>query len=300
MIESIATVPPWAMTLTAALTVVAASASGALWLRGSGAALAARLPLLLALALGVLLGDAFIHLLPHAWRDLGAAPTAMLCAAGFGLFAVLGRLLPHRHRHGNAPALLRDSGKALPVTLWGDGLHNAMDGVLLALAFSASPVLGLATWIGLLAHELPQEWGDLAVLVASGERVSRAVALNLISALAIVPGALLGLWLGEVAASALGWLVPVVAGGFVYLAMFVLTPALRRACRRRPRGGVRLAAVGAAGIAAMGGLAVLEARLGLEHGHVHWEAPSAPARPNFAPWVPASRAYTAPSPTSPR
>lgn len=284
MIEAIATLPPWAMTMTAAMTVVAASASGALWLRGSAAALAARLPMLLALAFGVLLGDAFIHLLPHAWRDLGAAPSVLLFAAGFGLFAALGRLLPHRYRHAHSPPLLRDGGKALPVTLWGDGLHNAMDGVLLALAFSASPVLGLATWIGLLAHELPQEWGDLAVLVASGERVSRAVALNLVSAAAILPGALLGLWLGDVASSALSWLVPVVAGGFVYLAGFVLGPALRRACLLRPRRRLHLAAVGVAGLAAMGGLAVLEARLGLEHGHVHWDSPTATGRPNFAPW----------------
>ena len=167
-----------------------------------------------------------------------------------------------------------------------DGLHHLLDGVILAVAFSASPVLGLATWIALLAHELPKEWGDLAMLVASGRPMRQALRLNVAASVPLVLGAGLGLVWGDGAHAALGWLGAVVAGGFLYLVLFLLLPTVRRlraqavAPLRAPWRAM------AAGVAAMALLAVAEKRLGIDHGHLH--APLAPetAPRSFVPWAP--------------
>jgi zinc and cadmium transporter len=272
------------MVLIAACALVAVSASGALWLRyprdGSGA----RLLALLGLAVGALLGDALLHLLPHAWVERGAAPTLMLAAAGFGLFAAVDRLRSRAHRH--APGGGPWSRTRIALVLLVDGLHHLLDGVMLAVAFGTSPALGMATWMALLAHELPKEWGEFAMLVAAGRRVRQAVRMNLIAAAPLVIGAALGLAWGKGAHAALGWLGPVVAGGFLYLVLFLLIPTLRR---------LRLEAATplptpwramAAGVVAMAALAIAEQRLGLDHGHLHGPPEPGVTPRSFAPWLP--------------
>lgn len=276
----------WALVMVAALALVAVSASGAWWLRGHRVGTATRLLALLGLAVGVLVGDALLHLLPHAWAERGPAATLLLAGAGFGLFATVDRLRGRRrepHVHGARWSSLR-VGTVLVV----DALHHLLDGVILAVAFAASPVLGIATWVALLAHELPKEWGELAMLVAAGRRLGHAVRLNLMAAAPLLLGAALGLAWGEAAHASLDWLGAVVGGGFLYLALFLLWPALRdlRAAAavpsRRPWWAM------AAGVLAMGTLATAEQRLGLGHGHVHLpgvDAPDAPPRA-FVPWAP--------------
>jgi zinc and cadmium transporter len=270
--------------LVAALALVAVSASGAIWLRGQAAG-AARLVALLGLAAGVLVGDALLHLLPHAWAERGAAPTLLLAVAGFGLFAAVDRLRASRHAPASADG--RWSSLRIGTVLMVDALHHLLDGVILAIAFSASPVLGFATWIALLAHELPKEWGELAMLVAAGRHLGQAIKLNLAAAAPLLVGAGLGLVWGQGANESLEWLGAVVAGGFLYLSLFLLLPALQRLRRAAV---VPLRApwrTMACGLFAMGLLAFAEQRLGLGHGHVHGfdEAPPEPPR-SFAPWGP--------------
>ncbi|MGL6290574.1 MAG: ZIP family metal transporter [Silanimonas sp.] len=273
-----------ATVFTAALALVAVSASGAWWMRCPRGGSAARLLALLGLAVGALLGDVLLHLLPHAWKDQGVAPTLLLAMAGFGLFAAVDRLRSRRHRsttlHG------RWSRTRMVAVLLVDGLHHLVDGVMLAVAFSASPALGVATWIALLAHELPKEWGELAMLVTAGRSVRQAVRLNVSAAAPLLLGAGAGLAWGDGAHAALGWLGAVVAGGFLYLVLFLLWPAVRRLRWQTPVPLRRPWWAMAAGLFAMGALAFGEQRLGLGHGHVHGldgvprESPK-----SFAPWL---------------
>lgn len=272
-----------ATVLVAACALVAVSASGAWWLRCPRGGSGARLIALLGLVVGALLGDVLLHLLPHAWAEQGAAPTLLLATAGFGLFAAVDRLRSRTHRH--APTGARWSRTRIAAVLLVDGLHHLLDGVMLAVAFSASPVLGVATWVALLAHELPKEWGELAMLVAAGRSVRRAVRLNLIAAAPLLLGAGLGLAWGEGAHAALGWLGAVVAGGFLYLVLFLLLPTLRRL---RQQAATPLPApwrAMAAGVVAMAALAMAEQRFGLDHGHVHGPLEPEVKPRSFAPWM---------------
>jgi zinc and cadmium transporter len=276
--------PLVATVLLSALALVAVSASGALWLRCPRGGTAARLLGLLGLAVGALLGDVLLHLLPHAWVENGAAPTLLLAGAGFGLFAAVDRLRSQAHRH--PPDGARWSRTRITAVLLVDGLHHLLDGVMLAVAFSASPVLGVATWIALLAHELPKEWGELAMLVAAGRSVRRAVRLNLIAAAPLLLGAGLGLAWGDDAHAALGWLGAVVAGGFLYLALFLLIPTVRRLRRQAATPLPAPWRAMAVGVAAMALLAMAEQRFGLDHGHLHGPLEPEVKPRSFAPWRP--------------
>lgn len=279
----------YAAVLVAASSIVAVSASGAWWLRTEAARAAARLLALIGLAVGALAGDALLHLLPHAAAERGWPATLLLAAAGFGLFAAVDRLRGAARRPVDASG--RWSRFRIVSVLVVDALHHLLDGAVLALAFMASPALGVATWMALLAHELPKEWGELAMLVAAGRRLGQAVRLNLAAAAPLLLGALLGLIAGPGAHEALGWLGAGVAGGFLYLALFLLLPAAWRLRAGEPTRRLPWASM-AAGVVAMGLLAAAERRLGLDHGHVHAVPalhPPAAERPNFAPWVPAPK-----------
>jgi zinc and cadmium transporter len=286
-----------ATVFTAAIALIAVSATGAWWLRCPRGGSAARLLALLGLAVGALLGDVLLHLLPHAWREHGAAPTLLLAGAGFGLFAAVDRLRGGGRRHAHAHK--RWSRTRVVAVLVVDGLHHLLDGVMLAVAFSASPALGVATWVALLAHELPKEWGELAMLVAAGRSVRRAVRLNLLAATPLLLGAALGLAWGDGAPQALGWLGGAVAGGFLYLALVLLWPAMRQlrasaAVPLRPPWRAMTA-----GLAAMALLAAAEQRFGLDHGHLHGPVESEAKPRSFAPWLPDSVApLPGTSPTS--
>lgn len=270
--------PLVAVVLVAAGALVAVSATGAWWLRGGQGA---RLLALLGLAVGALLGDVLLHLLPHAWSEQGAASTLVLAIAGFGLFAAVDRLRLRAHDHVGDP---RWSPTRIAAALLVDGLHHLLDGVMLAVAFSVSPALGVATWIALLAHELPKEWGDLGMLVAAGCSVSRAVRLNLVAAAPLLLGAGLGLAWGEGAHAALGSLGAVVAGGFLYLALFLLLPTIRR-LRRFAVAPLPWRSM-AAGVITMAVLSMAEQRFGLDHGHLHMPLQPEPRPRSFAPWMP--------------
>jgi zinc transporter ZupT len=125
------------------------------------------------------------------------------------------------------------------VVLGGDAGHNFADGLLLGATFALDPLAGLAATLAILAHELGQELGDLGILLDSGYSLPQAMRLNLLSALAALPGALLGFALGAAAQHALPFLHVFVASTFAYLIAVHLVPRLQRR-RRGPLGGLAL------------------------------------------------------------
>lgn len=180
-----------------------------------------RLDTWLAFAVGALLAAALLGMIPEA-LERGLDPQALggWLAVGLGGFFLLDKFARARQPH-DAP--LR---AAVPIIVLGDGLHNFVDGVLIAAAFLADPKLGLATAVAVALHEIPQELGDFAVLVAAGLSKRRALALNLASGLATVAGGLVGSLLLDAAQAALPVVLALAAASFLYIAIASLIPVL--------------------------------------------------------------------------
>ncbi len=179
-------------------------------------------------AVGALLGDAFIHLIPELFSRPGSSLRRSLgILGGMLVFFVVEKVIRgHSHAKPNHSHLRRP--ELATINLTGDGLHNFIDGVVIGASYLVSPTLGLTTTIAVLAHEIPQELGDFAILLRSGLTVRQAALLNLASAsvalvgtaLVLVAGSLIG---HQIAAA----LVPFTAGGFIYLATADLMPELQ-------------------------------------------------------------------------
>lgn len=214
---------------------------------------------LVSFAVGALLGDAFIHLLPEAFRGGEGLRPSLLVLAGMLLFFVVEKLL--RHAHGPLHQRAHAEGRARPelaaINVIGDGVHNFIDGVLVAASWLSGPTLGLSTTLAVLLHEIPQELGDFGVLLHSGLPPRKAVLLNLASASASVAGAVATLAIGGGAAPAVtGTLLPIAAGGFVYIAAADLVPELQH--DRSLRALLVQGSLISAGIAVMALLTLLE------------------------------------------
>lgn len=178
----------------------------------------------ISLAVGALLGDAFIHLIPEALEN--SAGAGVLIIVGILIFFILEKFL-HWHHHGED----RDNAEIHPVgqlILFSDGVHNFVDGIIIGVSFVVSVPVGIATVVAVILHEIPQEIGDFAVLLHSGYAKTRALWLNFLSALCAVLGVLLTFIIGTNGEILIKWILPMAAGGFIYVAVADLIPELRR------------------------------------------------------------------------
>lgn len=226
----------WTWTLGSVVVVSLVSFVGLLFMSRGRARLDSLLMYLVSLAAGVLLGSAFFHLLPEAWETFGNGRTVpLLFLTGFLGFFFLERFLwAHHHGHGDEPVTGRPVGeveerKVKPVvvmSLVGDGLHNFIDGMIIAAAYVGGVGLGLVTTGAVLLHEVPQEAGEFGVLVRGGLTVNRALLFNFLSASTSIVGALLVLFLGSGFEGLTRALIPLTAGNFVYIAAADLIPEL--------------------------------------------------------------------------
>ncbi len=181
---------------------------------------------LVSLAVGALLGDAFIHLIPEAFESISNPTTvALVIIAGIFLFFILEKALHWHHHPGYEDHDHHPLGYLILVT---DGLHNFIDGLIIVASYLVSVEVGIATTIAVILHEIPQEIGDFGVLLHSGYTKTKALWLNFVSALFAVAGAALALLLGSQVESLTTWLLPLAAGGFIYIAMSDLIPELHK------------------------------------------------------------------------
>ena len=182
-------------------------------------------------AVGALLGDAFLHLLPETFEKIGFnIPVSLLILSGIILFFMLEKFLRWQHCH--VPTTEKHPHPMAMLNLVGDGVHNALDGMIIASSFLLSPTVGFATTLAVICHEIPQEVGDFGVLVHSGLSVRKALGYNLLAALTAFIGAALVLVMGRWIQDFSVYLLPVTAGGFLYIAGSDLIPEL---CQREVR-----------------------------------------------------------------
>ena len=191
---------------------------------------------LICFATGMLLGAGFLHLLPEAIEQAGDSTHGIMRAAVSAILAffVLEKGLIWRHHHHHHQTQVEhahegpmESGKhAGSLILVGDSVHNFLDGVLIASAFLADFSLGIVTSLAVIAHEIPQELGDFAILIKSGYSRGRALFFNLLTSIAMIVGATLAwFWLNEFS-NLIPYLLTFTAASFIYVAVSDLMQAL--------------------------------------------------------------------------
>lgn len=214
--------------LVAVTAISLLSLSGALVLVTRREVMRRGLLILVSFAAGALLGDAFIHLLPEMVEFEEGFPLAssFYVLLGIGIFFFLEKFLHWRHEHTTSETVVHP----MAVTnLVGDAMHNFVDGAIVAGAMLVSTKLGVATAVAVALHEIPQELGDLGILMHAGLKPRRAVLLNLLSASFAIVGAVLALSLESVLGGVVErFLVPMTAGGFIYIAGTDLIPELHK------------------------------------------------------------------------
>ncbi|NGZ94998.1 MAG: ZIP zinc transporter [Nitrospira sp. WS110] len=183
-------------------------------------------PFLVSYATGTLLGAALLGLLPQAIEQGGLQASLGSVLAGLIVFFSLERLMIWRHCHHGGSCEVH--GAAGPLILLGDALHNFVDGIVITAAFLSSIPLGIATGIAVIAHEVPQEVGDFAVLLDNGYSREGALKWNLISGSTTIPGALLGYLALEESSKLIGPILALSAASFLYIGLADLIPGLHR------------------------------------------------------------------------
>jgi zinc and cadmium transporter len=197
---------------------------------------AALLPHLVSFATGALLGAAFLGLLPHAMETIGpggAHHVGLALLLGILTFFLLEKFVLWRHCHDDPCEMhspshdARDAASARMI-LVGDSFHNVLDGVLVAAAFMTDPRLGIVTALAVAAHEIPQEVGDVAILLHGGYSRGRALALNLLTSLTSIVGGVIAYFALATAMHLLPYALAFAASSFIYVAVADLIPGLHR------------------------------------------------------------------------
>lgn len=181
---------------------------------------------LVALSAGTLLGDVFFHLLPETIEHNGSLLVWSWILIGIIVFFILEKLVCWRHCH--VPTSENHPHPLGVMNLIGDGMHNFLDGIIIAGSFLVSIPLGIATTLAVVAHEIPQEISDFGVLIHAGYSKSRALFLNFFSAMAAMVGAILTLIIGTQIDGFMYYIIPFTAGGFIYIATADLIPELHK------------------------------------------------------------------------
>ena len=198
------------------------------------------LGLMVSYAIGAMLGAVFLDILPEAIRL--SPNVAVLCGTvlvGILLFFVLEKLVLWRHchhQHCEAHELLaseheHDHGRSGLMITVGDTFHNFVDGIIIAAAFLTDMHLGYVTALAIIAHEIPQEVGDFAILLHSGYSKARALQLNLISSFASIVGGVLGYFVLQTMQSWIPLLLALAASSMIYVAVADLIPGLHKRAR---------------------------------------------------------------------
>jgi zinc and cadmium transporter len=182
---------------------------------------------LVGLAAGTLIGGAFLHLIPEALHEFehhaDHDTLFIFVLVGFVIFFILEKML-WRHCHDKDCKIHTFAY----INLAGDGIHNFIDGLIIAAGFLASVEIGLITTLAVAVHEIPQEIGDFGVLVHGGFAKKKALMFNLLTALTALIGGIIGFFLIPELGDFQIYILPIAAGGFIYIAAADLVPELHK------------------------------------------------------------------------
>ncbi len=181
--------------------------------------------LLVSFAVGALLGNSIIHLLPEIFEaTTNPIQSSIFIIIGIVVFYALEQFLRWHHGHESTEEL-----KNQPVAIMnilGDSVHNFLDGILIAGSFLVSPQLGWATVLAVILHEIPQEIADFSILLYAKWPVIKIIWVNILSGLLAVAGVLVGFWANNTFEAFATTALSITAGGFIYIACTDLIPDL--------------------------------------------------------------------------
>ncbi|MFA6135785.1 MAG: ZIP family metal transporter [Candidatus Paceibacterota bacterium] len=222
--------------LISVIIVSAISFVGALTLALNTEKLKKMIVFLVSLAVGGLLGDAFIHLIPETFNELGSGfMSSILILGGLLLFFVMEKFIRWRHCHLDIDASESRLHPVVTMNLIGDGIHNFIDGALIAASFAINVPLGITTTLAVILHEIPQEIGDFGILIKGGLAPKKVLLFNFLSGLVAVLGAVAVFVIGSTVENLFVYLVPITAGGFIYIAGSDLIPDLHHNHGDKPK-----------------------------------------------------------------
>lgn len=184
---------------------------------------------LVSFSAGAMLGDVFFHLLPELVKNSGSFTlfASAFVLSGIVAFFIIEKFIHWHHCHVEGEGHVHPFAWA---NLFGDGVHNFIDGLIIGASYLVSLPVGFATTIAVLFHEIPQEIGDYGVLLHGGFSRRKALLFNFLIALTSVLGALVALSLGKIDGFLL-FLIPFAAGNFLYIAGADLIPELHKEVR---------------------------------------------------------------------
>jgi zinc and cadmium transporter len=219
------TLQSWLPAVLSTLVVSLISFSGIVFFKLSNEKLEKLVFIWVSLAVGVILGNTFMHLIPESFEYFSHShvPSILICG-GIVIFFIAEKLL-HWHHHHVDEHTIKPLGK---ISLLSDGIHNFTDGVLIAAAWMTDSWLGLSTTLAVCVHEVPQEIADFGILLHAGYMRKRALLWNFVSALSALVGTIFMLWAGSFILNLSQYILPIAAGGFIYLAGSDLIPELNK------------------------------------------------------------------------
>jgi len=183
------------------------------------------IPCLIAYATGTLLAAALLGLIPHALEHVSPLPVLSTLLAGILLFFLLEKLVIWRHCHNAKCDVHKSAGSMI---LIGDAFHNIVDGVIIAATFLISVPVGIVAGLSIIAHEIPQEVGDFAILLNSGYPKKKALSLNILSSLTTLPAAIVAYFALETVHDIIPYIMAISAASFLYISLVDLSPELHR------------------------------------------------------------------------
>lgn len=185
--------------------------------------------ILVAFSAGALMGGAFLHLIPETIVKVGLDETSLLkiflyLLLGFCIFFILEQFIRWHHHHTTHHPEITSFSYLILIS---DGIHNFIDGLIIAASFVIAFPVGLVTVLAVALHEIPQEIGDYGVLVYGGFKKVKALFLNFLSAITVVFGGIVGFLLSEKIGESIVFLLPFAAGIFIYVAASDLIPEIK-------------------------------------------------------------------------
>jgi zinc and cadmium transporter len=215
--------------LTSTFVVALVSLIGIFTLFIKGKLLKEILFCLVGFSAGSLISTAFLHILPEVLEKTGSVFTFHYLILGLVLFFLLERYFYWRHCHDGVCNVHAFSY----LNLIGDGLHNFIDGMVIAVSFTVSIKFGIVTTLAVILHEIPQELGDFGVLIFGGFTKQKALFFNFISALAAMAGAVVGYFISDAAIGFSNFILPLTAGGFIYIGASDLIPQIHKESNKK-------------------------------------------------------------------